>query len=216
MQDNSPTHLILIGLLMIIAVNLFVLDLKVFTPSSIQLSDVSTVNTSPTPLISPISSNLSNLSCPASCLSAIQQATTSAGPTVNLQQGQPLQMASRSSREFYIPLGSGSTSKSNWDDLTATETVIDPGNYGNIKEAYFIASLRNPTQNGQAEAQLYNVTDKHPVWGSQVTMNGPSSQTITSGKITLDNGTKLYRVQLKSTLSYQAFLDNAKIRIMYE
>ncbi|MBI4990680.1 hypothetical protein HZB96_01135 [Candidatus Gottesmanbacteria bacterium] len=216
MQDNSPTHLILIGLLMIIAVNLFVLDLKVFTPSSIQLSDVSTVNTSPTPLISPISSNLSNLSCPASCLSAIQQATTSAGLGSNLLQGRAFQTASGQSRETYIPLGSGSTSKSNWDDLTATETVIDPGNYGNIKEAYFIASLRNPTQNGQAEAQLYNVTDKHPVWGSQVTMNGPSSQTITSGKITLDNGTKLYRVQLKSTLSYQAFLDNAKIRIMYE
>lgn len=201
---------------MIIAVNLFILDLKVFTPSPIQLSDISTVNTSPTPLISPISSNLSNLSCPASCLSAIQQATTAAGLDSNLLQGHALQTAAGQSRETYIPLGSGSTSKSNWEDITATETVIDPGNYGNIKEAVFLASLRNPTQNGQVEAQLYNVTDKHPVWGSHVILNGPKEQTITSGKITLDNGAKLYRVQLKSTMQFQAFLDNAKIRIIAE
>jgi hypothetical protein len=113
-------------------------------------------------------------------------------------------------------LGSGSTDKTDWDNLTATETIIDPGNYGTIKEAYFIVSLKNPTQNGQTDVQLYNVTDKHPVWGSHVVMNGPQSQTINSNSIQLDKGAKLYRVQLKSSLGYSVSVENAKIRIVSE
>lgn len=223
MRDNS-SHIVIIFLLTLITLNLFLLDLKVFSPSgSIQISDISVVATpNPSPAGSTYAIQPQNLICPNSCISLIQQSTSSASrigstnqlPTTNnpfdsSQGKQPL-----TSREFYVPLGSGSTAKSDWDDQTSTETVIDPANYGHIREAYFIASLRNPTQNGQVEAQLYNVTDKHLVWGSHVIMNGPSSQTITSDKITLDSGSKLYRVQLKSTLSFAATLDNAKLRII--
>lgn len=213
MQQNNSTHIVIIFLLTLITLNLFILDLKIFAPgNAIQLSDITSIAT-PIPSITinyqPLTNNLS---CPATCLSAIQQATAAASQSS--LQGDPSQRASGQSREFYIPLGTGSTSKSDWDDLTATEIVIDPGNYGQIKEAYFIASLSNPTQNGQIEAQLYNVTDKHIAWGSHIIMNGPSAQTITSGKITLDIGNKLYRVELKSTLGFQASLENAKIRII--
>jgi len=217
MRDNS-TYIVIIFLLTLITLNLFILDLKVFSPANnIQISDITSVVT---PIPSPTTHNLqlttNNLSCPLSCLSAIQQATEGSRlgsfhlPNLTNSTNVPTH------REFYIPLGSGSTTKSDWDDLTATETVIDPANYGNIKEAYFIASLRNPTQNGQVEARLYNVTDKHLVWDSHIQMNGPLAQTITSNKITLEGGSKLYRVQLKSTLSFQAYLDNAKIRIITE
>lgn len=213
MRDNS-SHIVIIFLLTLITLNLFLLDLKVFAPeNNIKISDISTIAT-PIPTVTnhpQLSTN--NLSCPNSCLTLIQKATESNNLNSNLQltTNNQQQVASR---EFYIPLGSGSTSKSEWTDIIGTDTVIDPGNYGNIKEAYFIASLSNPTQNGAVEAQLFNVTDKHLVWGSTVTMNGPSAQTITSGKITLDKGAKLYRVQLKSTLRYTASLDNAKIRII--
>lgn len=212
MQDNSYTHLILIFLLTIVAANLFILDIKVFSPNSaIKISEIST---SATP--APTSTSI----CPQSCLSIIEIATQSSKVSVvapsqpTTENVQPI--TSRLSRESYIPLGTGSTDKSSFADLTATETSIDPANYGTIKEAYFIASLKNTTRNGQVEAQLYNVTDKHPVWNSLVTMNGAESQTITSGKITLDTGNKLYRVQLKSTLNYTVSLDNAKIRIVSE
>lgn len=216
MQDSTNTHLIIIFLLFITIVNLFILDLKVFNPASnVLISDISTSNISPTTFTQPTTYYTStplgvnpqpianNLSCPSACLSLIQQRYVSSNTEVVVQ-----------TKEFYIPLGSGTTAKSDWEDLTATETVIDPANYGMIKEAYFIASLKNSTQNGQVEAQLYNVTDKHPVWNSQVIMNGPISQTITSPVITLDRGNKLYRVQLKSTLGYAVSLDNAKIKII--
>ncbi|MCL4338298.1 hypothetical protein M1271_01260 [Patescibacteria group bacterium] len=218
MQENPTPHLILTGLIILIAINLFILDLKIFSGGSgLQFSDIAAVATpSPSRLIPLPASPFTNNLCPASCISLITQATS--GGTLNIgspsESGITLQTNSSTPHETYIPLGSGTTSKSDWDDLTATETVIDTTNFGNIKEAYFTASLSNPTQNGQVEAQLFDVTDKHPVWGSDVVMNGPSSQTVTSGKITLDPGNKLYRVQLKSSLSVPVSLVNGKIRII--
>lgn len=220
MQDNSYTHLILIFLLTIIAANLFILDIKVFSPNSvIMLSQVS-ISATPPPTTTNKQESTRDFSCPQSCLSIIERATESSTISV----GSPPQLTTdnrqlttaRVARESYIPLGAGSTDKSSFADLTATETVIDPANYGTVKEAYFIASLKNPTRNGSVEAQLYNVTDKHPVWGSTVTMSSAESQTISSGKITIDTGSKLYRVQLKSTLNYTVSLDNSKIRIISE
>lgn len=224
MQNNS-THIVIISLLTLITLNLFILDLKIFSPSNnIKISDITSIATPiPSPTINPSTSlgtgnqqlTINNYQCPLSCLTLIQQATESSRTGSSFQpttyNSQPTTI-----REFYIPLGSGSTTKSDWDDITATETLIDPANYGRIKEAYFIASLRNPTQNGMVEAQLYNVTDKHIVWDSHVQMNGPVSQTITSNKITLDGGAKLYRVQLRSTLQFAALLENAKVRIVTE
>jgi hypothetical protein len=211
MHNHLASHPIIIFLLVLIVGNLIIIDISLFSTSGIKLSDIST-QLSPTPKASSIPSS-NEFVCPKSCLALFQQATPSAViPTTvpNIET----KTEAKTPKEYYIPLGTGESDKSDWTDLTATETVIDPGNYGEIREAYFTASLRNPTQNGQVEAQLFNVTDKHIVWGSHVIMNGPVSQTISSQKITLDTGGKLYRVQLKSSMSYKVYLDNAKIRII--
>lgn len=206
MQDNRSIHLVIVFLVVLSAINLFILDIFVFNKSfTVRVSDVAIVKPSSIPTT--IIDNNSVSSCPQSCLNAISDAAKS---SVNI--GGTNQTSTP--REYYIPLGSGATNNNIFKDLTSTETVIDPGNYGTIKEAYFIASLSNPTRNGQVEAQLYNVTDNHPVWGSHIIMNGPASQTITSDKIILDNGSKLYRVQLKSSISFDVSLDNAKVRIL--
>ncbi len=218
MRENH-THLIIIFLLTAIGLNLLVLDLKIFSPASIiTLSDVATMSTPPPEersdkQISTSSGSFSQLSCPQSCQSLIQQATASTNLFIGSAQYQTA-IGQSASREIYIPLGSGSTQKNSWDDLIATETIIDPANYGKIKEAYFIASLRNPTQNGQVDVQLYNVTDNYPVFGTHLVLNGPASQTITSEKFAMPEGNKLYRVQLKSSLSAPSYLDNAKIRLI--
>ena len=213
MEDSKYTHLVIVFLLTIIAGNLLFLDLKVFSPDlSVKVSDITSV-VSPTIQSVPDSS-----SCPQACISLIDRVNTTNNVALGTTPNSPTNpqvIISTSTHESYIPLGSGSTSKTTWEDLTATETIIDTSNYGKIKEAYFIASLRNPTKNGSVEAQLYNVTDKHPVWYSPITM-GTESQTLSSSKITLDNGNKLYRVQLKSTLGVLVYLDNAKIRIVTE
>ena len=214
MERDSYTHYMILFLLVLIAANLLILDLKVFSQLSLlQLSDTTTVvtpipSTAPESLVS---------SCLSDCRSLIEQATKSAQPLLgapNQEVSLTTQTIRSSPREYYIPLGSGSTTKSSFEDLATTEAIIDPANYGTIKEAYFTASFRNPTKNGQVEAQLYNVTDKNIVWGSHVVMNGAEAQTITSTNFSLPSGAKLYRIQLKSTLQFQVFLDNAKIRIV--
>jgi len=207
-------------LLIFIALNLVILNLKVFFPNNLFLlsNSMSAPSSSTTAPESPFEKqppSFVNQSCPVSCLSAIFEATASSDIRTGAPSQETNQTASSSNpREYYIPLGSGSTGSPDWTDITATETLIDPSLYGNITEAYFTVSLRNPTRNGRIEAQLYNATDKHLVWTSHLAMDGPESQTITSGKIILSNGAKIYRVQLKSTLSYPAYLDNAKIRIV--
>lgn len=219
MENNSRSSIFIFLLIFLITINLFLLDVKIFMGSSgIKISNLASV-TIPSSTPTQTFSGQDQLLCPMNCIALIKQATGSTQTAI----GAPFRESAAAAvtpltttKEYYIPLGSGNTDKSDWYNLVATETVIDPASYGTIKEAYFIASFRNPTQNGMVEAQLYNVTDKHPVWGSHVIMNGPPSQTITSSKITLDNGNKLYRVQLKSTMNYLVYLDNAKIRIITE
>lgn len=220
MEDKSSTHLITVFLLILITINLFILDLKVFSPGTIKISDIAIVAT-PIPSPVTISGNTAsyNLSCPQSCISLVQEATKSMALNIGAPAENtvvPTLPKTSTSHEYFVPLGSGNTQKSSWDDITATETIIDPANYGAIKEVYLIASLRNPTKNGKVEAQLYNATDKNPVWDSHIVMDGPLSQTITSNRIAFPSGPKLYRVQLKSTLSALVYLDNAKIRIVTE
>lgn len=215
MQDNQSSHLVIVFLVVLSAINLFILDIFVFNKSfTVRVSDVSIVKPSSVPTSY---TDNQDSQCPVSCLNIINEATKSSSAVGSTDQTTVMEgsfVGVSAPREYYIPLGSGSTGNNTFKDLTATETVIDPGNYPTIKEAYFIASLSNPTRNGQVEAQLFNATDNHPVWGSHIIMNGPVSQTITSNKITLDRGSKLYRVQLKSSLSFDVSLDNAKIRII--
>ena len=181
-------------LLFLIAVNLLILDIKVFSPPSYTASTQIQITPSPT------------------TRQQSQPTTIPITPTPTTYNSQPISISSP--KEYFIPIGSGSTQKNTFDDLKTTDTFIDTTTYGTIKEAFFIAGLKNPTQNGFVEAQLYNVTDKHAVWGSNIKMEGPSSETITSGKISLDGGGKLYRIQLKSSLSASASIENAKIRIV--
>lgn len=116
-------------------------------------------------------------------------------------------------REIYIPIGTGSTKSSTWDGIVGAEVNIDTEKYGYIKEAYFQASLRIPTANGEVYAKLYNETDKHDVWFSEVFSQGEEG-TLKEAKISLDGGAKLYRVYLKSTLEAGALLEFSRIKLI--
>lgn len=118
-------------------------------------------------------------------------------------------------REIYIPVGTGSTKSSSWDGIVGAEVNIDTGKYGYIKEVYFQASLRIPTANGEVYAKLYNETDKHDVWFSEVFSQGEEG-TLKEAKISLDPGAKLYRVYLKSTLEAEAQLLFSRIKLIVE
>ncbi len=165
--------------------------------------------------------------CPASCLSEISKATKSATLPVKPTSpptGEPTPVpttkpasssqAVSSVKEFFVPFGIGSNSSDDWQDVGGLRTTLDPANYGNIKTVTFEASVRIPTGNETAYVRLYNATDKHPVWFSDVSLEGGTPQLLISKPITLDLGNKTYQVQMKTSLKFQAFLDQARLHII--
>lgn len=141
--------------------------------------------------------------------------TPSATPTPTAVQTATVTKSQSSVAEYYIPLGGNATTTNDqWEDMPGVETIIDTAAYPSIKTVYFEASVRIPTKNGRVYARLYNVTDKHPVWFSDVSTESDISNLVISSPITLDSGNKLYRVQMKTTLRYASILDFARIRII--
>lgn len=190
-------------------INLLILDIKVFRKvgereinfATPQVEKTPGVSTSPTPGLG------EETLCPAACLEAISEKYPTPIMTPLVQAG---------AKEFYVPLGSGSTKSTDWVELTGVEGVVDLANYPNVKSVIFEASLRIPTANGKTYAKLYNVTDKHDVWFSEVWAEGSSGYRAESANISLSPGRKLYRVMMKSTMGYEAILDSARLKIILE
>ncbi|MBI3980816.1 hypothetical protein HY345_02350 [Candidatus Microgenomates bacterium] len=117
------------------------------------------------------------------------------------------------SREFFISFGTGSSSANDWEDIAGLQVTVDSESYNKIKSTTFEATLRIPTGNESASVRLFNVTDKHPVWFSEMSMDGGTPKFL-SAPITLDTGNKTYQVQMKTSLKYPAYLDQARIHIV--
>lgn len=116
-------------------------------------------------------------------------------------------------KEYFVPFGAGSSTTDDWADVQGLSASINTASYGSIKKVVFEASLRIPTGNQTAYARLYNVTDKHPVWFSEVSLDGGTAKLVISSPITLDSGEKTYQVQMKTSLKFPAYLDQARVHI---
>lgn len=118
--------------------------------------------------------------------------------------------------ETYIAVGAGSTSSQDWTDIPGAEVYIDTTKYGTIKEAYFEAQLRIPTANGSVCARIFNQTDKAFVYSSEVCSNSQKGERVTSSKINLYAGNKLYRIQMKISMPYEGILDLGRVKLIWE
>lgn len=197
----------------LVLINLIFLDVFLFKDKKIEIIE----KTVPAPFVSN--------SCPASCLSEISNATKTAilsikptstsTPIPTVKPGSQVQTQTSSSvKEFFVPFGTGSNSSDDWQDVSGLRATLDPANYGSIKTVIFEATIRIPTGNEIAYVRLYNTTDKHPVWFSDISQEGGTPQLLTSKPITLDSGNKAYQVQMKTSLKYPAFLDQSRLHII--
>lgn len=117
-------------------------------------------------------------------------------------------------KKFYIPLASAELKSLNtWGD-TGAEIYIDTADYPGGTFTWE-ASLRIPTGNGRMCARLLNVNDNVQIWGSEICSGGHEFQLVTSSPLTLWQGKKLYRVQFKTTMDYEAVMEGARIIISY-
>ncbi len=152
------------------------------------------------------------------CLDKIYQTIYEATASLKLSnqtgaQNVPAQSGGTAVKEYYIAFGSGTGMADDWTDVTGLSAYIDSTQYGRIKSVTFEASVFIPTGNERAYVRLFNATDKHPVWFSEVSVEGGQSQLLISQPITLDPGNKLYKVQMKTSLKYQANLAQSRLHI---
>lgn len=138
--------------------------------------------------------------CPAGCLTAINRL---AGTTTS----------SAAAKEYFVPLGTGTNATSDWADVVGASATVDTAQYPKIKKVVFEATLAVPTGNQVAYVRLFNKTDGHPVWYSEMSMNTTGPTLLTTPTITLDKGSKLYQVQMKTQLQYPATLNQSRIHI---
>ncbi len=199
---------IIVLLFLLFFVNILLLDIVYFQKISVKTQAQENIPTpSPILLTRPV---VNDMSCPVSCLSQIKEATSS--PFVKTTNNN---LVTNSAKEFYVPFGGGSVTSLDWQDVTGLQGYIDSNNYQRIKSVVFEASVHVPTGNETVNIRLYNATDNHPVWFSEVLYSGGSdSQFLISQPITLDIGNKLYKVQMKTQLPYPALLSESRVHII--
>lgn len=142
-------------------------------------------------------------------------------PQVIKEVEKPVETAASTSsvpsvQEYYVFFGSGSTRSQEWIDVSGLIVEIDSTKYKNIKSTRFEASLRIPTGVGKVYARLYNDTDKHAVWFSEISIESSDAVFLQSDGINLDSGNKTYKVQMKSTIGAEALVDSARVKITIE
>lgn len=170
------------------------------------------IPTTPTPL----PTQPPNPLCSNACLDIIRIATSSSKPTT-VPPPTPVEQTSKV-KEFYIPLGSSSFNSVNeWVDIPGIQANIDSGSFGKIKKVVFEVSLHVPNANEDVWVRLYNATDKHPVWFSELFFpSGTANNFQVSSPIALDPGIKLYKAQMKTQFKLNANLDQSRIHITTE
>lgn len=160
--------------------------------------------------------------CPNACVAQIMQATSSSQTSKTTEKKTGVEEKTTTTqtltngssvKEFYVPFGSGSSFAGDWEDVPGVEAYVDSTQYKSIKEVVFEAALHIPNGNQTAYARLFNATDKHPVWFSEVSLEGGTIKLVNSQPITLDSGSKQYKVQMKTSLRDKANLVQARLRI---
>ena len=136
--------------------------------------------------------------CPSSCIARINQI---AGKNTT------------SVKEYYVPLGSGTNATDEWADVSGASAYVDTAAYGKMKKVTFEATISQPVSSQKVWVRLYNSTDKHPVWYSEVSTDNAGPILLISPAITLDSGNKLYQVQMKTQLRGLTSLTQSRIHI---
>lgn len=201
-ERNVKTLFILIGIILIIiliSIIYFYLNLSFFKNKLTESENKQ--------LLSQISISPSLITSSTPCPDCLTVTPSIYLPTPTVQN-------SSVAKEYFIALGTGSNQTSDWADVPGAQATINFGNYTNIKEIHFEASINLPTSSQIVSVRLFNKTDQHPVWYSEVISNDNSSSYLVSPAIIYDNGDKLYQVQMKTQLQSVANLTQSRVHII--
>jgi len=206
----STLSILLLFITLLVLVNLLYVNMKIGYLQELLKEKTASTNT-------PVQYNTVANQCPTNCLSKIEEIkktidTLSVQSTKTQNTTQVIQ--SNGPKEYFVAFGSGTSSSGDWQDVSGLQAYVNKQNYTNIKTVTFEATMYTPTGNQTIYVRLYNATDKHPVWNSELSLDGGTAKLLTSPSITLDSGNKLYQVQMKTSLRYQAVLNQARLHIL--
>lgn len=135
--------------------------------------------------------------------------------TLEQQTNQTSQPSSASTPVVYIPLGSGgSTDDKNWFGLDGYEISLNPADYPGYTNMYLEVTLKLVEKVGTSYARLYSISDNKAI-SSEVSTTSEKNTLLTSLGFKLPDGSKTYRLQVKSSEGYQVLLQNSRIKVTF-
>lgn len=126
-------------------------------------------------------------------------------------------VSSPSFKEYFLPLGTGTTRQTTWADIASAVVTFNKADYPGLGKINWQATLTvNPPLNGIVAARLYNVTDGYVIEGSTMaTGQGGLREGVlqSSDNLNLPDGQKTYRVQMYSSVGYDATITGAYVHL---
>ncbi len=150
-------------------------------------------------------------------LAALEQAVSSAAAS-NLVKttNQPALTAGQKigAGEYFIPLGSGTTTSRDWVDLPATTVSVNTDQYHQIKAVYLESGLS--IVGGEVHVRLKNLSTGAILNTSEIFHNTQQPTTQVSSGFTLHSGSHAYLIQIKSSSGELARVEGARLRLVVE
>lgn len=116
----------------------------------------------------------------------------------------------------YVPLGGGSsTTTRDWQDSGSAEAYFDKADYPGVKKISFEVFLKVKHGAGQADVRLYDATHGFVIADSELLAGSEQFEKKSTGSLNLLPGNNLYKVQLRSTTGYEAFMEGPRLKIEY-
>lgn len=117
---------------------------------------------------------------------------------------------------YIFPLGgAGSTTATDWTTNSNLEFIIEPADYSGYSSMVLEVELKVHQGNGKAYARLINYTDSAVIFSSEVSTIAENYTWVNSSSFTISGSKKTYRLQLKSLTGYEAFFQNARIKVNF-
>jgi len=202
-------HVILVIIELTFAANIILIDILVFKTLTNETKPTAESTHTAADNTTSSSQQLQTVASPTGLISNITPTSGLISPTVVPQT----QIIVSPVKEFFIPLGSGQGSGTDWTDVPGLQASLDPGSYPNVKQVVLEVSAQTPTGNQTASIRLFNKTAQHPVWFSDVSLSGGDAKLLVSQPITLDTGNNTYQVQMRTQLGYQTNVLQSRIHI---
>ena len=115
-------------------------------------------------------------------------------------------------REYFIPLGSGSISNTEWADVQSAQATVNSDRYGEVVNVYFEASLQ--AINGTVEARILDKTTSEVIHESNISHNTSEYAWKSSKPFLIGPGGKTFIVQMKSSTGETVEMSQARLKVL--